>query len=104
MKCPHNPKETTGPIGMYHCPDCGDMVLAGMDHPDYDDVEESYKKYLDEKYESLKHYMSNQIGEGFHSLVELMETKQQVKAVLMEIWLRCDINEDHKCGFCNRDV
>jgi uncharacterized protein YlaI len=21
------------PIGMYHCPDCGAMVLAGMEHP-----------------------------------------------------------------------
>lgn len=22
------------PIGMYHCPDCGAMVLAGIEHPD----------------------------------------------------------------------
>jgi len=34
MKCHHDPKETTGPIGMYHCPDCGVMVLAGVEHPD----------------------------------------------------------------------
>jgi hypothetical protein len=23
------------PIGMFHCPLCGEMVLAGMPHPDY---------------------------------------------------------------------
>ena len=33
-QCPHDPRETTGPIGMYHCPDCGEMVLAGMAHPE----------------------------------------------------------------------
>jgi hypothetical protein len=32
--CPHDPQETQGPIGMYHCPECGVMVLAGMGHPD----------------------------------------------------------------------
>ena len=33
--CEHDPRETTGPIGMYHCPDCGEMVVAGMEHPNY---------------------------------------------------------------------
>ena len=32
-KCPHDPTQTTGPIGMYHCPDCGEMVIAGCAHP-----------------------------------------------------------------------
>jgi hypothetical protein len=35
MKCNHDPKTMTGmPIGMYHCPDCGIMVLACEDHPE----------------------------------------------------------------------
>jgi len=25
-----------GPIGMYRCPECGNMVVAGCAHPDYD--------------------------------------------------------------------
>ena len=25
------------PIGMFHCPYCGEMVLAGIVHPDYYD-------------------------------------------------------------------
>ena len=34
--CKHDPKQYAGfPIGMYHCPECGQMVLAGMDHPDW---------------------------------------------------------------------
>ena len=33
-KCKHDPRVLSGqPIGMYHCPDCGEMVLAGMKHP-----------------------------------------------------------------------
>ena len=40
-QCPHDPRETTGPIGMYHCPECGEMVLAGLVHPDsLDDLEQ----------------------------------------------------------------
>lgn len=23
------------PVGMFHCPDCGQMVVAGVPHPDY---------------------------------------------------------------------
>lgn len=35
-KCSYDPKELAGqPIGMLHCPICGQMVVAGMDHPDY---------------------------------------------------------------------
>lgn len=33
QECTHDPKETKGPIGMYHCPECGEMVLAGVEHP-----------------------------------------------------------------------
>ena len=31
--CPHDPTIYKGlPIGMYHCPICGEMVLAGLAH------------------------------------------------------------------------
>lgn len=30
--CEHDPQQTKGPIGMYHCPDCGEMQLAGFPH------------------------------------------------------------------------
>jgi hypothetical protein len=42
MKCTHDPKQTTGPIGMYHCPECGYMVLAGVEHPDYETLEKEF--------------------------------------------------------------
>ena len=33
--CAEKPEALAGaPIGMYHCPDCGAMVLAGVEHPD----------------------------------------------------------------------
>lgn len=32
--CPHDPRQTLGARGMYHCPVCGAMVLAGVAHPD----------------------------------------------------------------------
>lgn len=30
--CAEKPEAVSGPIGMYHCPDCGGMVMAGMEH------------------------------------------------------------------------
>lgn len=44
MKCSHDPKQTKGAIGMYHCPDCGQMVVAGMEHHDYDKLDELLKE------------------------------------------------------------
>jgi len=33
--CAEKPERLVGvPIGMYHCPDCGAMVLAGREHPE----------------------------------------------------------------------
>jgi len=38
-KCDENPELLLGePIGMYHCPDCGTMVLAGLPHPELCDA------------------------------------------------------------------
>lgn len=32
--CQEKPEKLLGaPIGQYHCPDCGAMVLAGLPHP-----------------------------------------------------------------------
>lgn len=30
--CTHDPKPIAESIGMYHCPECSEMVVAGMDH------------------------------------------------------------------------
>ena len=34
-KCPYEPEriKSDAPIGMFHCPICGEMVLAGVPHP-----------------------------------------------------------------------
>lgn len=33
---PWEPQQLTGvPLGQYHCPYCGEMVVAGAAHPDY---------------------------------------------------------------------
>jgi len=38
MKCTFDPTIYAGkPIGMFHCPECGEMVLAGLPHPDFDE-------------------------------------------------------------------
>jgi 7-cyano-7-deazaguanine reductase len=31
--CQEKPELIKGPIGQYHCPDCGAMVMAGFSHP-----------------------------------------------------------------------
>lgn len=36
---PWDPQQLVGaPIGQYHCPYCGAMVMAGMQHLDYADL------------------------------------------------------------------
>ncbi len=35
-KCTYDPTPLKGqPIGMFHCPECGEMILAGIAHIDY---------------------------------------------------------------------
>ena len=36
ITCAYDPSKVVGPIGMFHCPNCGEMVVAGCPHPDYD--------------------------------------------------------------------
>ena len=31
-KCTYDPTALRGPIGMFHCPECGEMQLAGLPH------------------------------------------------------------------------
>ena len=34
-QCNEKPEKLVGtPLGQYHCPDCGAMVIAGIEHPD----------------------------------------------------------------------
>ena len=37
-------------IGMFHCPECGEMVIAGLSHPDWDILldEDALRKDLEE--------------------------------------------------------
>ncbi len=46
--CTFDPKTVHGPIGMFHCPECGEMQMAGMEHlspwSEEDDI--SYQKYM----------------------------------------------------------
>lgn len=39
-KCSFDPTADiykNAPIGMFHCPECGEMVVAGLPHPDWDE-------------------------------------------------------------------
>ena len=84
MKCQHDPKETKGAIGMYHCPECGEMVLAGVDHPDYANAE----KYFDDKYEALKQYILDRMSANHaENIIHYMEINEDVKSAFMELWL-----------------
>lgn len=41
MKCEFDPSSLVGvPLGMFHCPLCGEMVVAGMVHPTYAEYDE----------------------------------------------------------------
>lgn len=45
-KCPFNPIiYLNKPIGMFHCPWCSEMVLAGTTHPDYPAIDWDEQEY-----------------------------------------------------------
>lgn len=52
LKCPEQPEKLIGqPIGQYHCPYCGMMVMAGAEHPDLvlhigDDRIDLFRKHM----------------------------------------------------------
>jgi len=76
MKCIHDPTKIEGAIGQYHCPGCGEMVIAGIPHLDYDLLnnltEEDIKviagkeTLLDEQWKNAK----AQVDEGWHELLD----------------------------------
>ena len=51
--CLYDPKLIKGAIGMYHCPECGEMVVAGVEHHNYA-LLEIYTEYTEEKIEEKK--------------------------------------------------
>jgi hypothetical protein len=44
---PWEPQQQVGvPLGQYHCPYCGGMVIAGQPHLDYSDLDEQLEQYF----------------------------------------------------------
>ena len=57
MSCEFKPEELVNvPMGMFHCPECGEMVLAGYPHPPTWLELQKDKKFLDalDNLDSLK--------------------------------------------------
>ena len=54
MTCTYDPTKDNKGLGMFHCPDCGEMVLAGVAHPigiftkEFDEMCEYYDKMREE--------------------------------------------------------
>jgi hypothetical protein len=50
--CRHDPLPLTNlPIGMYHCPDCGVMVIAGLAHPTDEECRFQFDEWEPPEYE-----------------------------------------------------
>jgi hypothetical protein len=51
------PEELAGhPIGMYHCPDCGAMVLAAVPHPELCRrcLDRTHPGFISERFDAIK--------------------------------------------------
>ena len=44
MKCDYDPRKTDHLVGVYECPKCGELVLSGEEHPDYEEEEAEDEK------------------------------------------------------------
>ena len=51
IKCTFDPTTVHGAIGMFHCPECGDMQLAGLPHISLDDMDTIELNPLDDNAE-----------------------------------------------------
>jgi ribosomal protein L32 len=49
VNCKYDPTTAKGAIGMFHCPECGEMVLAGCPHPNYDLVYYTYDEVIKQR-------------------------------------------------------
>lgn len=89
-KCPHDPIQYKGmAMGMYHCPECGDMVLAGLAHPEMDD--KKIDEYFDGQYEKFKTYVKSHVGQfTYEFFFMFLENMPNMKGTMLEIWLRAE--------------
>lgn len=75
MNCTYDPMEMAGmPIGMYHCPECLEMVIAGIPHPDYsllDDYEEEDFKLFESRDSSFGTDTHLQMAEWLQSALRV---------------------------------
>jgi hypothetical protein len=54
MDCKYKPELLVGvPLGMFHCPECGEMVVAGLPHHKQDHERESLFDKRDELYDAI---------------------------------------------------
>jgi len=61
-KCIYDPSDLVDvPLGQFHCPLCGEMVLAGASHPDYSlQYEPSHSELMLHALDNLLHGKFNQ--------------------------------------------
>jgi len=78
MRCPYDPKPLLGlPMGMLHCPLCGEMIVAGMEHPEYG--------LLDEEREIMGRVMDRALENKFEQLAERALTEARK--------IKCDLQD-----------
>ena len=73
--CKFDPKTVTGPIGMFHCPECGEMQIAGLEHIKYMDDEEmdqylkEFNKNLADSQEELPPEFAKVLKDNYWELI-----------------------------------
>lgn len=79
--CNEKPEDLVGqPIGMYHCPDCGAMVLAGIPHPHL------CKRCIDREHPSFDTVGEPMKHEGFHVARLQPERDNPREVAFAEAW------------------
>lgn len=72
---PWQPQLDAGlPIGMYHCRYCGTMVVAGVPHPDYKDIEAEYEEYMRQEEAKMEHQEDKSLQERLTDELGLFES------------------------------
>lgn len=91
---PWRPQQEVGlPIGQYHCVYCGAMVIAGMPHPDYRNLDEEYAEYMRQE-EEREQAEADEDKSLQRRLLEELDLASSVKAFSIFIKYLKDIKQE----------
>lgn len=101
--CPEKPELLTGqPIGQYHCPSCGEMLIAGLPHPEYDaDTDAAFDDFLrtdPDAQDAMKAQWAERMENAASPTTAVTDAREREAAIAFEKWWATKVAEGYQYG------